>query len=239
MSDSLRSPLLDLPNELLILIAKELTVYKSLGYIHSLLLTNRRFSLICTPLLIQHALSIRNGDFEHRPGGTVLHWAACKGYANLVERHLAAGFDADIRSLDYRITVTPLGVAAARGYIDIMQLLISSGASIRGHQCRPSPLELAAKHGHISAIDALVTKNVYSNSREEDEDWTYLFQTVLISMLERKTRIGKREMHGENGQMGIWLYVRLLARAVLMLLGNYWITGRAPRQRTVKAPESF
>ena len=61
---------------------------------------------------------------------------------------------------EYRIT--PLHFAAAKGKLDMCQLLVSMGAHIDALDDKTfTPLHLAAKEGQVSVVKLLVSKGAY------------------------------------------------------------------------------
>lgn len=90
-----------------------------------------------------------------------------------IQKRLTRGFDVNKPIQEYNknkelVSTIPLSLAAARGYKDIVELLLAYGANI--HACNldwSSPLHLATFHGHHDVIACLVQRNVNLNNSDQ------------------------------------------------------------------------
>lgn len=109
--------ILDIPIELLLDIAKYLGP-KSLS---ALLLANRYFAAVLTPLL--HKLALEGED-----GESALCWAVRRGHEPLVKLLLEKGVD--INAPDGWVDSTALHEAVKHGYENIVSILLEKGANV-------------------------------------------------------------------------------------------------------------
>jgi len=73
---------------------------------------------------------------------------------------------------------TPLHLAAAKGHIETMQLLISNGACVNSSdKCGGKPLHLAAYQGHNNAVELLIENHAEINTQDNVIIWHF----VLLS----------------------------------------------------------
>lgn len=120
--------LLDLPNELLLIVAKHLRP----RYLNFLIQTSRFFFQCLTPLL--HTLAAQDVVI-HSPTQELsfrmpaLIWAVFKGHEPLCRLLLEKGADVGTRC-NYRRSWTPLIYAAHNGRKDIVRLLLQNGADV-------------------------------------------------------------------------------------------------------------
>ncbi|KAI5843834.1 ankyrin repeat-containing domain protein [Morchella snyderi] len=109
---------LDLPNEILLLIAESL---ESPLHISRLLQTSRRLTSLLTPLLHQHG--VRDKD-----GIPALHWAARRGHVGLVRTLLQKGINVDLTDPQHR-GWTALHLAAEE-HESVVRVLLEYGANV-------------------------------------------------------------------------------------------------------------
>ena len=88
-------------------------------------------------------------------GRTALHFAAQKGYVEIVRLLLEAGANADVADLFMK---TSLHVAAERGHVEIVELLLQAGADqdIANSSGKTTSLHWAAKKGHVEVVRLLL-----------------------------------------------------------------------------------
>lgn len=144
-------PFLNLPNEMLYEVVKELGPKD----LNSLLQTNRVFNHILTPLF--HDLVMK--DYDHLPA---LIWAVKKGHEPLVRLLLGKGVDVD--TMGPGVGMTPLMFAVRSGNMNIIQMLMKKGAEInrmdaRGH----SPLVLAVRKRKTGVCSVLLDMGADAN----------------------------------------------------------------------------
>ena len=97
-----------------------------------------------------------NATDEH--GWTPLHLAAHYGFRNVAELLLAAGADANARSVN-SMANTPLHAAAAGQQADVAVLLLENGADINATQHGGfTALHSAAQNGQIELVNLLLAR---------------------------------------------------------------------------------
>lgn len=170
--------LLIFPNELLLMIAKELDKPKD---VISLLQANHRFAFILTPVL--HEFPLRTRDY----GEAALFWAAASGHESMARLLLERGLKMEIEGASGKLLhrapgkcddatirlvlgeganliisnslwkMTALQWAASRGRRALVELLLSKGAdtSVQDHRAHTA-LCLAVLHKHKAVIDLLL-----------------------------------------------------------------------------------
>lgn len=138
-------PLLNLPNEILYIISKDLKA-KDLS---SLLLTNRFLAQLITPIL-------RRILVEDKDGLPALFWAAGKGYQPWCNLLLKMGFNPNISASNIRYSA-PLHQAAKFGHKAVIELLLEGGAEVNVLDSRDdTPLHYAAGNGQKAAAHILL-----------------------------------------------------------------------------------
>lgn len=113
-------------------------------------------------------------DARCRDGGTALHKAADLGDEDMVRFLLSAGA---LFALQNDAQMTPLHLAANRGYTNIVQLLVLAGTNvnIKGHTTKYTPLCLASTCGHGEVVRYLLSQGGLVNNKGADS-WTPLFR---------------------------------------------------------------
>lgn len=151
--------LLSLPNELLVLVAENLTTTKDLN---TLIRTNRRLWSLLTSRL--NALAL-----EKKDGVAPLHWAVINHHGPLVLLLLRLGVTVDIRE-DVE-SGAPIHWGAKHGHEEMVRILLSNGADIAVcNDFNETPLHWAAAFGNLRMVGLLLeeakTKNCYVDMRD-------------------------------------------------------------------------
>lgn len=140
------SKFLDLPNELLLFVARRLRA-KDLA---SLLCCSRHLCGLLTSFL--HGFAIQDVD-----GLTALQWAALKGHESLARFLLRKGAEVDFRR--HPPSYTALHLAAQEGNTEMVRLLLENGATIEIMDRRfETALHMAAMRGKIGVVRLLLDK---------------------------------------------------------------------------------
>ena len=105
-----------------------------------------------TRVLLQHGADV---NAVHREAGsTALEYAVLTGRSAIVRLLLAAGADTNRR---YRYDQTVLHIAAARGFLPILELLVNPHASLNPVDANGNtPLDEAVLHDHAEAVRFLL-----------------------------------------------------------------------------------
>ncbi len=112
--------------------------------------------------LIDQHVDVRGAEPD---GTTALHWAAFNRDAELVERLLRAGADANAVN-DYG--ATPLGVAAVDADPAILSLLLKAGANVESANAEgETALMIVARTGNVGAAKLLVQRHANVNAVEQ------------------------------------------------------------------------
>lgn len=149
-------PLLALPNELILLIASQL----SAAGVNALLQANHSLAWLLEPLLY---------DLAALPccAQLVLSWAAARGFERLLSNLLDRGVVMSTSHWDYALGFTPLQKAAHHGHVGVTALLLQrlpeKCAIILSFAYSLSPLELAPQLGHLDVLGLLLPNTEPSN----------------------------------------------------------------------------
>jgi ankyrin repeat protein len=107
-------------------------------------------------------------------GMTALHWAAMKGDAELADMLIYAG--ANVKATTRINSYTPLYLASERGYVAVMERLLTAGADPKaGTPGGVTPLMVAAGSGAVDAVKLLLDRGADVNAKE-----TVRGQTALM-----------------------------------------------------------
>lgn len=93
-----------------------------------------------------------NKKAKHRDGCGLLSWAAAEGYLEAVQLFLDADENENIEAPN-QYGSTPLILAAARGHVEVVRLLLKRGANIEARGARNrTALEWAEQNGHPDCV---------------------------------------------------------------------------------------
>jgi ankyrin repeat protein len=145
----------DLPNEVILAIAKEL---HSEGAINALARTSRHLYSLLNPFLYR---------YHEQPKLPALHWAAQGGYASTLISLLDAGVDLYAPSRwcpeqTHTLTHHPLITAIWYGHLHIVELLLDRGGMSERlkEEDYELPLNRAIWHGHIPILQFFLQRGV-------------------------------------------------------------------------------
>jgi ankyrin repeat protein len=97
-------------------------------------------------------------DSSDKAGFTPLHYAAVHDYEEACQLLIGRGTPVDVT--DPRIGAQPIHLAADRGNVHIVLLLVSKGAKIEAKTgVGKTPLAFAAENGHLAVVEWLVEQN--------------------------------------------------------------------------------
>lgn len=145
-------PLVSLPNELLLILAKNLGPHD----LNNLIRTEKGLRNILTPLLHHHAV-------QDHDGTNALCWASRHGHEPLVKLLLSKGFEVNTVTQDSERrngTTTALICAAERGHPGVVRLLLSKGV-----QHMSSALISAVYRGNMAVCRILLENGANANCR--------------------------------------------------------------------------
>lgn len=148
--------LLTVPNELLLIIAENLT--KRPKHVNSLLLSNRRLAFLLTPLL--HSLAVQNKD-----GWAALQWAAQRGHKTLAKLVLSKG--ADVNATDNFFGQSAFYLAVKSQRVGFIGILLTNGANMDSDQeSRRTALNWAARDGRVDVVELLLKGGADADLRD-------------------------------------------------------------------------
>lgn len=167
----LNMPLLNLPNEILIQVGKELGPRD----LDCLIRTNRHLDFLLTPVL--HKLAVHSEVHQV----TVFSWAAGKGHVRLLSSLIDHGSDIHAFS---KTGCTALMTATYQGQIDAIRLLLDRGASATAQNPEgrgECALHWAAMLGQTEAARMLLENGADVDAKDVHGD-TPLHSAVLFSL---------------------------------------------------------
>ena len=109
--------------------------------------------------------------------------AACDGDKETIKTLIQQ----DIRLVNIqskKVQTTPLHVAAHRGYLDIVRLLVDAGADVNakeGNYSKSTPLHWAAKEGNLQVVKLLVESGAELNIKDNWFNLTPFGWTLLVN----------------------------------------------------------
>ncbi len=142
-------------------LATEQIEYSMAGFMRAVELGNERAIRIFLKIGVKpdecDALGVSpliNANAKNTQGLTALHWAAFRGFSDIVELLLAKGADPNIKGGP---GVTPLMQAAMNGHATVCSLLVAKGANINEPDNEGlTALHKAASDGHAEVVKILV-----------------------------------------------------------------------------------
>jgi ankyrin repeat protein len=143
---------------------------------------------------------------------TSLMAAVIDGDLDLVKQSIEAG--ANLDGYDWNLSYAPLGMAIDRGYLELVECLLTAGANPHCGSITTTALGLAAERGEIEIIQLLLARRVDVNTPVSADGWTALLSTI------------------ENGHRSI---VQLLVTAGANV--NAWSRGETPILLAAKCEE--
>lgn len=153
-------PLLNFPNELLLLVAEELV--PNAKDLKNFLSVNRRLYFLLFGRL--HRLAADDQD-----GQPALHWAVKEGYMPLVLLLLESGVDLNARETKTRLKKTALHCAAELGSKTMVATLLERGASINLQDNNGrSALAKATVLRHFSVVQVLLENGADANLQDNE-----------------------------------------------------------------------
>jgi hypothetical protein len=118
-----------------------------------------------------------NPNVQDKKGWTPLHWAAGRGYAEIVRLLLEYGADANARDKDAR---TPLHFASGFGRADVVLLLLEHGADVNAkNKDGRTPLHIAASWGYADVARLLLGYGADVNAKDKDGTTPLHFASIF------------------------------------------------------------
>ncbi|WP_241158541.1 ankyrin repeat domain-containing protein [Cohnella candidum] len=147
----------------------------------------------CGHLDILQLLISEGMDIECRDSGgvgyTPLHWAVQENHFDVTKFLVRRGANVNVKDAD---GFSALYIAASNGYIEIIGLLLSSGAEI-DIKCEGSknctPLHIAVCYGHFDSVKMLIKHNASLNAIDNNAQTSLHYAYInnhseIISVLE-------------------------------------------------------
>jgi ankyrin repeat protein len=150
--------------------------------------------------------------YEPNATNTSLMAATIDGDLDLVKQSIEAG--ANLDGYDWNLSYAPLGMAIDRGYLPLVECLLTAGANPHCGSIATTALGLAAERGEAEIIQLLLTRRVDVNTPVGADGWTALLAAI------------------ENGHRSI---VQLLVTAGANV--NVWSRGETPILLAAKCEE--
>ena len=111
-------------------------------------------------LLLEHGADVRtSSNFSW----SALSYAVCTNHAETIELLISAGGDVNQRAGGFSGSATPLELAASRGFLDLMEVLVKAGAQINCETCHV--LEAASQAGELEAVKLLLAAGADVNAK--------------------------------------------------------------------------
>jgi ankyrin repeat protein len=154
-----KSPLLRAPNEIVLLIASSLPLEHRAAFLR----TNRHLNALCS-------FDFYSDTLRADGGTAALRYAASEGNTDVAALFIGRlGVSPDHRFRDGLATATTcLHVAAQRGHIKLVELLLQAGATVDArNEARRTPLHHAAHGGALEVARILVARGADVMARDE------------------------------------------------------------------------
>lgn len=102
---------------------------------------------------------------------TALHIAGLAGTPDSIEKLLNYSDNVDVNA-ETTHPATPLFLAARRGHLEIVKLLVEAGADLnyRGGPLKETPIMIAAREGHEEIVEYLGTHEVNLSTADVDRN---------------------------------------------------------------------
>jgi ankyrin repeat protein len=114
-------------------------------------------------------------DNEHATN-TSLMAAIVEGDLELAQQAIAAG--ANLDRYDWQLGYSPLGMAIDRGHVEIVECLLTAGASAHYGSTASTALGLAAERGAVEIVQMLLPRGIDINEPVGHDNWTALLAAI-------------------------------------------------------------
>jgi ankyrin repeat protein len=115
-------------------------------------------------------------ESDENATNTSLMAAVIDGDLNLVKQAIEAG--ANLDRYDWNLSYAPLGMAIDRGYLEIVEYLLTAGANPHCGSTTTTALGLAAESGEANIVQLLLARKVDVNMPIAPDGWTALLAAV-------------------------------------------------------------
>lgn len=99
-------------------------------------------------------------DAREAPRGSALHGAALNGHSEVVQKLIDWG--ADVNQMRFDTDATALILAAQKGWLEVVSILLENGAEIEARDIQGrTPLSWASGNGHVHVVEELVERSAH------------------------------------------------------------------------------
>lgn len=99
-------------------------------------------------------------DAREAPRGSALHGAALNGHSEVVQKLIDWG--ADVNQMRFDNDATALILAAQKGWLEVVSILLENGAEIEARDIQGrTPLSWASGNGHVHVVEELVERSAH------------------------------------------------------------------------------